>query len=393
MSLRPWIASHKERLAYAVVALLLLLTMGAGITGGVLLRHSANNQRQTLRLQQLGGDAVRGSSLVRDDFRRVLAHDGAAAGRLRASYDAFLRDPSLANLRRLEARIDAEVGRLASDAHSTYPVARVVLIFAAAASLLLIAVLIWQFEMQRRAGRIDRDNAERARELARLRDEFVAVVSHELRTPLTSILGFLDLIADDEQGRLSADQQVHFDVIARNANRLLYLVSDLLLIAESDDGLRLDVQDVDLQSLAGDSVEAARVAAEKKRIELMLSANPARLHGDPMRLAQLIDNLISNAIKFTTEGGRITVATDARNGLASLEVSDSGIGIAPADREQVFERFFRARAAGRGPVTGAGLGLAITKAIVDAHGGSISVESEVGSGTSFRVDLPRRSAA
>jgi signal transduction histidine kinase len=177
--------------------------------------------------------------------------------------------------------------------------------------------------------------------------------------------------------------------VRRNANRLLYLVSDLLLIAESDDGrLRLDVQDVDLEALAHESVEAARVAAERKRIELVLSATPTQLHGDPLRLAQLMDNLISNAIKFTPDGGRVTVTTAANDGHASLEVRDSGVGIAPADREQIFERFFRARTARKGAVTGAGLGLAITKAIVDAHGGSIRVESELGAGTSFLISLP-----
>jgi signal transduction histidine kinase len=336
--MRPWIAAHKERLAYSLVALLLLVLVGAGTTGGVLLRHSANVQRKTFRL--------------------------AAEQRLS----------------------QPELQRLAHDTKTTYPVARAVLISAAATALLLIGVLIWLFEVQRRAGRIDRDNA-------RLRDEFVAVVSHELRTPLTSIRGFLDLIEDDVDGALSPDQKMHFDVIRRNAGRLLYLVSDLLLIAESDGGLRLDVQAVDLKALARDSVEAARVTAEKKGIELQLSDAPARLDGDPLRLAQLLDNLISNAIKFTPEGGRVTVATSSRNGRASLEVSDSGIGIAPADREQIFERFFRAQAARKNAVKGAGLGLAITKAIVDAHGGSISVESEVGSGTSFRIDLPLANVA
>jgi signal transduction histidine kinase len=118
-----------------------------------------------------------------------------------------------------------------------------------------------------------------------------------------------------------------------------------------------------------------------------------RLDGDPLRLAQLLDNLISNAIKFTPEGGRVTVSTASRNGRASLEVSDSGIGIAADDRDRIFERFFRAQAARKNAVKGAGLGLAITKAIVDAHGGSISVESEVGSGTSFRIDLPLANVA
>jgi signal transduction histidine kinase len=383
---RAWIAAHKERLAYGLVAVLLLVTVGAGITAGVLLRHSANIQRQTLRLQELEEAVQLGEPDVRADYRGVRSHDRAAARRLGPTYLEFLGGGAPD---RLEAQIHSEIERLGRDARDTYPIARAVLISAAFTSLLLIAVLIWQFEMQRRAGRIDRDNAERSKELARLRDELVGVVSHELRTPLTSILGFLDLIADDEDGELSADQQAYFDVIRRNADRLLYLVSDLLLVAESDNGrLRLDVQDVDLKALAHDSVDAARAAAGKKQIDLELSATPTRLHGDPLRLAQLMDNLISNAIKFTPEGGRVTVRTAARADHASLEVSDSGIGIAPADRDQIFERFFRVQAAAKG----AGLGLAITKAIVDAHGGSISVESEVGSGTSFRIRLPRTPA-
>jgi signal transduction histidine kinase len=192
-----WIASHKERLAYALVAVLLLFTVGGGIGAGVLLRHSANIQRQTLRLERLEAAAVRddpfGAAVA---YASVGAHDGAAARRLRPLYSVFLRKRDRGALVRFDARIDDEIQRLARDARATYPVARGVLIGAAVASLLLIAVLIWQFEMQRRAGRIDRDNAERARELARLRDEFVAVVSHELRTPLTSILGFIDLIAE-----------------------------------------------------------------------------------------------------------------------------------------------------------------------------------------------------
>jgi signal transduction histidine kinase len=262
----------------------------------------------------------------------------------------------------------------------------VVLIAAAVASLLLVATLIWLFEVQRRAGRIDRDNA-------RLREEFVGVVSHELRTPLTSILGYIEMIREDARG-LGADQQAYFDIVKRNANRLLSLVGDLLLVAAADDGsLRLDLQEVDFETLVRESVAAARVAADRKGISLTVSAAPAPLHGDPLRLAQMLDNVVSNAIKFTPDGGRVAVTATAHDDVVLLEVQDSGVGIAPADRERIFERFFRARATTQDTVTGAGLGLAITKAIVDAHGGTIGVESRVGEGTSFRILLPAAPSA
>lgn len=395
---RAW-SAVQGRFGLALVGALLVATVAAGTIGGVLLRHAANVQRQTLRLQELGAESLRAANAPpRDErataaalvagYRSVGVHDPAEAARLRVAYVAFLRNRSTLALSRLESRIDAEVERLAAAARSTYPVARSALISAAVGSLLLIAILIWQFDMQRRAGRIARRNAERAAELARLRDRFVAVVSHELRTPLTSILGFIDLIEDDERGTLSDDQRAHFAVVSRNAHRLLRLVSDLLLIAEADDGMRLEPQDVDLSVLAHESVEAARVAADRKDIELTVSASPLPMYGDPLRLAQLLDNLISNAIKFTPEGGRVSVTTEPRNGHAALEVSDSGIGIAATDREQIFERFFRVQTSNKG----AGLGLTITKAIVDAHRGSISVESEMGAGTTFRIELPRVSA-
>jgi signal transduction histidine kinase len=384
---RAWIASHRERLGYALAAVLLVVALGAWATGGVLLRHSAEGQRQTLRLHELGYAASRlDREQLAADYRRVRAHDGAAARRLGASYSAVLAGGGPAARGRFEAAVDAEIERLARVARDTFPVARVVLIAAAVASLLLVATLIWLFEVQRRAGRIDRDNA-------RLREEFVGVVSHELRTPLTSILGYIEMIREDARG-LGADQQAYFDIVKRNANRLLSLVGDLLLVAAADDGsLRLDLQEIDFETLVRESVAAARVAADRKGISLTLSAAPAPLHGDPLRLAQMLDNVVSNAIKFTPDGGRVAVTATVHDDVVLLEVQDSGVGIAPADRERIFERFFRARATTQDTVTGAGLGLAITKAIVEAHGGTIGVESRVGEGTSFRILLPAAPSA
>jgi signal transduction histidine kinase len=411
-AVRVWFTGHKQRLAYVLAAVFLLVTVGAAVAGGVSLRHSANIERETLRLQQLGSSALRVANLaqgaadaqrtesldlIRSDFRRVQAHDPAAAERIRPAYLAFLHgstrrfDASVAGLlARFEAKLNAEVQRQARAAQVTNPRARVLLILAVIAAALLVVALIWQFKLQQRAGRIDRDHARRAEELARLRDDFVGVVSHELRTPLTSILGYLELIADESASGLTSKQREYFDVVGRNAHRLLRLVSDLLLVAETRSGLPLDAHTVDLTSLARESVEAAQVAAGERDVGLTLvDTRVVSVHGDSVRLAQVVDNLVSNAIKFSPRGGQVTVATGAGDTHAYVEVTDSGMGIALEDREQIFERFFRTREATAHAVKGVGLGLAIAKSIIDAHGGTISVQSDVGVGTSFRVELPR----
>jgi len=252
-------------------------------------------------------------------------------------------------------------------------------------------LLVWQFELQRRAGRIDRDNAARSEELSRLRDEFVASVSHELRTPLTSIIGYLELLTEDETGNLTAQQQTFLGTVQKSTQRLRQLVGDLLLVAEAErEVLPLDLRDVDLGALAADCVEAAQPLADAKEIDLNLNRGPSyAIRGDPVRLAQMMDNLVSNALKFTPPGGSVAVRTSNEDGQAFFEVKDTGTGISAADQAHLFERFFRARPAIDKAVRGTGLGLAITKAIVDAHKGSITVESTLGKESTFLVRLPR----
>jgi signal transduction histidine kinase len=168
----------------------------------------------------------------------------------------------------------------------------------------------------------------------------------------------------------------------------------LLLVAEAEDrALALDIHQVDLDELATECVEAAKPAANAKHIRLTLShGSPGPLNGDSIRLAQMMDNLVSNAIKFTPPGGHVAVTTRARDGHVVFEVADSGGGISVADQAQLFEPFFRAGAAAAQATPGPGLGLTITKAIVDAHRGVISVESGVGTGTTFQVRIPRTHA-
>jgi signal transduction histidine kinase len=430
-----WIAAHRQRLAYVLVALSMATTIGAATIGGFYLHHAADLERQTLRTQRLGGAAFRlqdflsraqaeqgvSAELARERgeavaavqvaFQQIRKHDRDAGNRIQPAYVAYVRGSHhvfglatknhgqvpasrqrqlVRELALLETRVDAEIELLGRATRVTNPDARLALIVALLSAALLVGTLIWQFEMQRRSGRIDRDNAARAEELIRLRDEFVATVSHELRTPLTSILGYLELIGDDESGARTPEQKAFLEIVQRNAERLVSLVSDLLLVAEARDRtLTLDVREVDLGELAAECVTAARPAANAKQIELTLSdGSPGRLEGDRIRLAQVMDNLISNAIKFTPSGGRIAVSTASRNTSAIFEVRDSGTGISAADQAQLFNPFFRSRSAAAKAIQGTGLGLTITKAIFEAHRGSINVESVLGAGTTFVVELP-----
>ena len=256
-------------------------------------------------------------------------------------------------------------------------------------------------EAERARGALTRQNAdlvrlnERLVELDRLKDEFVALVSHELRTPLTSIRGYLELIREGKAGRTTKRQDTFLEVMNRNSERLLRLVSDLLFVAQAESGkVTLELEALDLGDLARDAVDATRPLAESKSIEMTVEAKTdVNVSADRARVVQLLDNLLSNAVKFTPEGGRVEVLLSTRNGHAVLEVADSGIGIPPAEQDRLFERFYRASTATAQAVPGTGLGLAIAKAIVEAHGGRIEVDSDEGIGATFRVELPARQRA
>ncbi|MDX6440344.1 MAG: hypothetical protein QOE43_73 [Gaiellaceae bacterium] len=227
-------------------------------------------------------------------------------------------------------------------------------------------------------------------ELDQLKDRFVATVSHELRTPLTSIHGYLDLVLHDDAGELSDEQRKFLSIASRNTDRLRRLVQDLLLISELDaEELDFDFRDLDLPAVALESIESARPQAAAAGISLELVGDgPMRLMGDRVRLGQLLDNMISNALKFTPRGGSVSVRTTHSNNSAVLEVEDTGIGIAADEQKHLFDRFFRTRAAGEQAIQGTGLGLSISQAIAHAHGGLIEVTSEEHVGTTFRVAFP-----
>jgi signal transduction histidine kinase len=234
---------------------------------------------------------------------------------------------------------------------------------------------------------------ERLRELDHLKDNLISVVSHELRTPLTSILGYLELL-DNDRDQLTQRQRHFIGVIGRNADRLLNLVVDLLFVAQARAGqMVLDRRPVDLSELVDNAVEAALPTANERQIKVtVVQCAGAYVNGDRQRLAQVLDNLLSNALKFTPRNGAVEIRLAAATDEVVLEVADTGMGIPATAQRELFTRFFRTDAAITAAIQGTGLGLSIVKAIVDGHGGQVGVESAEGQGATFRVALPRLAA-
>jgi PAS domain S-box-containing protein len=249
-----------------------------------------------------------------------------------------------------------------------------------------------------RAARADAESAQQAlaeqneqlRELDRLKDEFISLVSHELRTPLTSIHGYLELLLEGGAGELGAEQERWLTVVERNSRRLMQLVGDLLFMAQVEAGkLALDLEEVDLNEVISECLEAAQPTADDRQIELVAEvAETPTMLGDRSRLAQVLDNLISNALKFTPPSGRVSVRVSVVGSDAVVEVQDTGVGIPSDEQDRLFERFFRSSTATEQAIPGTGLGLTIAKTIVERHEGTISIESAEGTGTTARVRLP-----
>jgi len=237
-----------------------------------------------------------------------------------------------------------------------------------------------------------RDITERLRlqrEADRLRDELVATVSHELRTPLTSIIGYVELMMDLDEDAISAPARRMLEVIERNASRELRLVNDLLDLSSIDVTTVEEPQRVSLGSVARSCAEGAGVAALTKSVPVSVQVPPGLVvEGDPLRLAQVVDNLVVNALKFSSPGTEVVVAGGREGGDVWLEVRDRGTGVSEEELPRIFDRLFRSADAVRDQVPGAGLGLTIARAIVDAHRGRITATSTLGEGTTVRVVLP-----
>jgi signal transduction histidine kinase len=239
----------------------------------------------------------------------------------------------------------------------------------------------------------ERDALEQLRLVDQKKTEYLTAVIHELRTPMTSITGYTELLQDADAGGLSATQQRLLDAIDRNGQRLTALADDLLTLAELEEGAVVDKHvEVDLCAvvLAAQSAVEGRIDGRRLQVEFEVPAGPVTIDGEARSLERLTTNLLTNAVKFTPDGGLVRCTLRQVDETAFIEVTDTGIGIPEAEQGELFTRFFRARAVEQGDIPGSGLGLNIVASIAHNHGGKVSVESTPGRGTTFVVELPLR---
>ncbi len=238
---------------------------------------------------------------------------------------------------------------------------------------------------------MERVAVEKLRKLDQTKTHFVATVSHELRTPMTSISGYTELLQDGAAGDLSHAQAEFIDAIGRNCDRLTSLANDLLTLSSLESGtLQHEQSDVDLCEIVHSAHGALQpvMAGRKLDVTVEMPSNPVFVRGDASSLERLIINLVSNAVKFTEDGGWVRCKLRLVGRSARLEVSDNGIGIPEEEQGELFTRFFRSSNALERAIQGSGLGLTIVESIAHAHGGDVSVVSAAGRGTTFTVNLP-----
>jgi len=226
----------------------------------------------------------------------------------------------------------------------------------------------------------------------RAKSDFVSTVSHELRTPMTSIVGYIDLIVKGVVGPVSEMQMSFLKRIKVNADRLTDLVNDLLDISRIEQGrVELQLEALSMEEVIQQVVELVtpNIVEKDQSLQTVIPVGLPKAYGDPARLRQIMTNLIANAYKYTPVGGNITVYAYVREAMMCIAVADAGIGIAPENQKRIFERFYRVE---DDPavyeVSGTGLGLAITLSLIQMHGGSISLESELGEGSTFTFSIP-----
>jgi signal transduction histidine kinase len=255
-------------------------------------------------------------------------------------------------------------------------------------------------ELERLNGQLTASNAElneanaRLRELAEMREEFLALTTHDLRSPLTVISGVISFLSSGRLGELSPEQKNMVAMMERNTQNLIELVNDLLDAAKLESGsLQLEPTDVDLRALIHETCEPFVQLAREKGLTLaqedVAPETPGVVRADRAKLRRVIVNLLSNALKFTPKGGRVSVRVEpAGAGEVCIAVADTGVGIAAADLPLLFDKYEQAHHRATRGEKGTGLGLYITRQLVELHGGTIRVESEVGRGSTFSFTLP-----
>jgi len=250
------------------------------------------------------------------------------------------------------------------------------------------------------AANVNRMNGELRRVYEQLeavnlhKSQFLANMSHELRTPLNAIIGFSEVLHERMFGELNAKQAEYVQDIYTSGRHLLALINDILDLAKIDSGrVELERSRFDLRLAIDNAVTLVRERAQRHGIALEVDAADSlgEIHADERKVKQILLNLLSNALKFTPDGGRVAVAAKRADGAAEISVADTGIGIAAADQELIFEEFRQAQTKPGQAREGTGLGLALTRKFVEMHGGRISVESEPGKGATFTFTLPEPS--
>jgi len=254
---------------------------------------------------------------------------------------------------------------------------------------------------------------ERMQEVDRLKSNFLATVSHELRTPLTSVIGYAEMLLEGLAGPLSREQRDYVQIIMEKGDQLLQLITGILDVSRMETGsLRVAREPVNLRELVESGIAALGPLARRKRLEILggAPADAPRVQGDREKIRQVLLNLLGNAVKFTPEGGRVEVTIEvgpmtpleelgahavalgssgpARHLGVRMSIADNGIGIAPESQGRIFEPFFQVDSSSTRAYGGTGLGLTLVKSYVEAHGGRVWVDSELGRGSAFTVTLP-----